>query len=149
MTMRRSHHAIPIIKLWDLLLVPLQGDVTDEQAEKLSADVLDLIQKTEPKGLVIDVSGLELLDSYLCSLVASLAASAKLMGVRVVISGLSSEIAITLQTMGISFGDVRTTLSLEDGLYALGLKVVRAPSPASSDAEPKRPPTASRDPRRS
>jgi rsbT antagonist protein RsbS len=122
--MKGKHHTIPIIKLWGKLLVPLQGDITDAQAEQLSTNVLELIQKSEPSGLVIDVSGLSLLDSYLCRLIASLAAASRLMGVRVVISGLIPEIAITLQAMGISFGEVKTAMSLEDALAELGLRVI-------------------------
>ncbi len=116
-----DNSAIPIIKLWDTLLVPLQGDIGDEQISQLRVDILARIERDNPKGLVIEVSGLEFLDSYLCGVIASIAAAAKLMGVRSVVAGLSPIIAITLETMGVGFGEIQTALSLEDALPTLGI----------------------------
>lgn len=117
---------IPIIRLWHLLLVPLQGQVTDVMADVLSRSVLDIIHRSEVSGLVIDVTGLWLMDSHLCSLISKLALAARLMGTETTICGMSPEIAITLQAMGLEIGDVRTALTLEEALSGMGIVQLHA-----------------------
>ncbi len=117
----RAEKSIPTIHLWHLLLVPLQGDLSDAQAERLAVDVLARIRDSDARGLVIDVTGLWIMDSHLCSLISQLAAAAALMGANTVMCGLSPEIATTLQTMGLSLPGVRTERSLEDALARLGI----------------------------
>lgn len=112
---------IPTIRLWGLLLVPLQGDIDDRQGEVLCGDVLGAIEGNDTEGLIIDVTGLWLMDSHLCSVLSTLASSAALMGTRTVLCGLNPEIAITLQTMGLDMPDVATVPSLEDALEMLGV----------------------------
>lgn len=107
---------ISIIQLWHVVLVPLQGDISDHHAEVLATRVLDLIAAKGPRGLVIDLSGVALIDSHLCSVVANLAAAAGLMGTESFLSGISPEIALTLETMGVSFNRIATTRNLEDAL---------------------------------
>lgn len=113
---------IPIIKLWDVLLVPLQGEVSDALAEQLCDEVLNKIASTSTTGLAIDVTGLWLMDSHLCSVVARIASAAALMGTRTVVCGMSPEIAFTLESMGLEMRDARTALSLEEALQALGVR---------------------------
>ncbi len=117
---------IPIIRLWQLLLVPLQGHVSDDMADALSRDVLEAVHRTEVSGLVIDVTGLWLMDSHLCSLISKVALAAKLMGTQTVICGMSPEIAITLQAMGLEIGAVETALTLEEALSGMGVVQTRA-----------------------
>jgi rsbT antagonist protein RsbS len=112
---------IPILKLWNILLVPLQGDVDDAQGEALCTDVLNAIQRSGIAGLVIDVTGLWLMDSHLCSVLSNLASSSALMGTHTVICGLSPEIALTLQSMGLDMPHVVTVPSLEDALGLMGV----------------------------
>lgn len=120
-----SDARIPIIRLWDVLLVPLQGDVTDRQVAQLSDSVLGIIRARGAAGLVLDLSGLLVVDSHLCASFASLAGAARLMGVSTVLCGMSPEIAFTLQTMGIELDDLETALSLEEALRILGLEPQR------------------------
>jgi rsbT antagonist protein RsbS len=119
--MSSEPNRIPIIKLWHLLLVPLQGQIDDELAERLSHDVLDRIQDSDVTGLIMDVTGLWLMDSHLCAVLSQIASAARLMGTRSVICGMSPEIAITLQTMGLELANVDTELSLEQALSRLGV----------------------------
>ncbi len=114
---------IPIIKLWSQLLVPLQGDITDQQASRLQDDVLREIQRDGAMGVVIDVSGLWIVDSHLCAVLAQLAMSARMMGTRTVLSGVSPDIAMTLQTMGVGLEGIATALGLEEALELLGVEV--------------------------
>lgn len=111
---------VPTIKLWDLLLVPLQGDVGDAEVEALTEDVLRIIKDKEIRGLVIDVTGVWMLDSHLCAALSSLAQAARLMGTQSVLCGLRPEIGMTLTTMGIEFRGVDTESSLEKALSRLG-----------------------------
>ena len=119
-----EHTRIPIIKIWHLLLVPLQGQVDDALAEQLRQDVLLRIQNSEVTGLVMDVTGLWLMDSHLCAVLSQIASAARLMGTYTVICGMAPEIALTLQTMGLELSNVGTELSLEQALARLGVGVL-------------------------
>jgi rsbT antagonist protein RsbS len=116
-----GYQRIPIIKLWTLLLVPLQGELTDELANQLTTEVLARIHEDGCSGLVIDITGLWLVDSHLCAVLSELSSAASLMGARTLLSGMKPDIALTLETMGVELRGVRTTLNLEDALSALGV----------------------------
>jgi rsbT antagonist protein RsbS len=130
-----EHTRIPIIKIWHILLVPLQGQVDDALAEQLRQDVLVRIQNTEVTGLVMDVTGLWLMDSHLCSVLSQIASAARLMGTYTVICGMAPEIALTLQTMGLELSNVGTELSLEQALARLGVGVLEDSDPWASRPE--------------
>jgi rsbT antagonist protein RsbS len=123
--MDTGYQRIPIIKLWSLLLVPLQGELTDNLANQLTTEVLARIHEQGCSGLIIDITGLWLVDSHLCAVLSELSSAASLMGARTLLSGMKPDIALTLETMGVELKGVRTTLNLEDALSALG---VRGPS---------------------
>lgn len=116
-----GYQRIPIIKLWTLLLVPLQGELTDQLANQLTSEVLSRIHEDGCSGLVIDITGLWLVDSHLCAVLSELSSAASLMGARTLLSGMKPDIALTLETMGVELRGVRTTLNLEDALSALGV----------------------------
>jgi rsbT antagonist protein RsbS len=116
-----SYARIPIIKLWHLLLIPLQGEMTDELANQLMNEVLDRIHQLGCSGLVIDITGLWMVDSHLCAVLSQLSSAASLMGARTFISGMKPDIALTLETMGVQLQGVSTTLDLEDALELLGV----------------------------
>jgi rsbT antagonist protein RsbS len=122
--MKTFENRIPVIQLWQRIVVPLQGDVTDETAAFLVDDVLRTIRDTSAAGLVIDVTGMWTMDSHLCHVIANLAAAARLMGTPTVICGMSAPIAMTLQTMGADFRLAQTALTLEDALERLGVNAV-------------------------
>ncbi|HEY0135006.1 MAG TPA: STAS domain-containing protein [Nannocystis sp.] len=119
--MSNYENRIPVIQLWQRIVVPLQGDIADETAAILVDDVLRTIRDTSAAGLIIDVTGMWTMDSHLCHLIASLAAAARLMGTPTVICGMSAPIAMTLQTMGADFRAAQTALVLEDALERLGV----------------------------
>ena len=124
---------LPIIKLWDRIVVPIQGEITDELAELLCNEVLKVIHESGARGLVLDLTGVWIMDSHLCSVISNLAGAARLMGTPTIICGLSPEIAMTLQTMGVELQSVRTALSLEQALGMLGLEVRRAEEDEETD----------------
>lgn len=115
---------IPIVRLWGCYIVPLQGHVTDEQAAHLTSALLDRLRERGGRGVVLDVSGLWMVDSHLCAVLGQIAASARLMGTEVVACGLSPDVALTLQAMGISLDGMRTALGLEQALGLLGVRAV-------------------------
>lgn len=119
--MDAGYARIPIIKLWHMLLIPLQGEMTDDLANQLMNEVLDRIHQLGCSGLVIDITGLWLVDSHLCSVLSQLSSAAALMGARTFISGMKPDIALTLETMGVQLTGVSTTLDLEDALELLGV----------------------------
>ena len=112
---------IPVIPIWDLLLVPLQGDVTDAQADALALRVLQWVRRARVRAVVVDLSGLELIDSHFCAGLAHLARSAGLMGARVHLCGLQPDVALTLLTMGLELPDVQMSVGLEACLTELGV----------------------------
>lgn len=111
--------SIPILRLGDVLISSVHVDLHDAVAEAFQADVLTMIEKTGAKGLVIDVSGLEMVDSYVARIVADTGRMAKLMGTQMVLVGMRPEVAATLVRMGYSMEGVRTALNLDQGLAAL------------------------------
>lgn len=119
--MTNEFNGVPIIKFWDLLLVPLQGDMTDDMAGRLVSEVLERIHREGSSALLIDITGLWLVDSHLCAVLSQLAAAASLMGAQTLISGMKPEIAMALETMGIGLGNVTPTLDLETALDVLGV----------------------------
>jgi len=119
--MDAEYARVPIIKLWQLLLIPLQGEMTDELANQLTTEVLDRIHALGCSGLIIDITGLWIVDSHLCSVLSQLSTSASLMGARTFISGMKPEIALTLETMGVQLTGVSTTMDLESALELMGV----------------------------
>ncbi|WP_437616444.1 STAS domain-containing protein [Sorangium sp. So ce834] len=126
---------LPIINLWDRILVPIQGDVTDDLAEQLNTEVLRAIHESGAKGLVIDLTAVWIMDSHLCAVLSNLASAARLMGTPTILSGLSPEIAMTLQAMGVELAAVKTALTLEQALTMLGLEVRRAEARDEDDED--------------
>jgi rsbT antagonist protein RsbS len=130
----KASDSITCIPLWDALLVPLHGDVPDHFADELVSEVLARIQSRGFSGVLVDLSGVWTLDSHLCAVVARLAQSARLMGADTVLSGISPDIAMTLETMGIELHGVRTEATLEDALERVGItRQQAAPSPTDDD----------------
>jgi len=119
--MSQEINRIPIIKLWQLLLIPIQGHVTDEQLEQLAHDTLDKIHESAAMGVIIDITGMWIIDSHICSLLSRLSSAARLMGAATMICGMSPEIAMTLQSMGLEMPGVSTRLTLEEALEHLGV----------------------------
>lgn len=140
--MADEFNRVPIIRLWDQILVPLQGEITDALAERLREDVLETIHASGADGLVIDVTGIWTIDSHLCHVISRLAAAARLMGTRSVICGMSADIAMTLQTMGVDLSDVTTSLTVEAAFASLGVRKVgrqTAPLAMTPNAEDRLP----------
>jgi len=75
--MSKELRRLPIIKLWDRIVVPIQGEITDELAGQLSQEILREIHQSGAHGLVLDLTGVWIMDSHLCSVLSNLASAAK------------------------------------------------------------------------
>jgi len=116
---------IPILRLGKILLVNVHVELDDEIAARLQTDTLQAIERAEAEGLVVDITGLEVVDSYVARILAETGQMAKLMGTRTVVVGMRPEVAATLTRMGYSMSGVQTALNLEEGLALLGYKLSR------------------------
>lgn len=116
--------SIPILRVGSTLLATVHIELRDDVANAFQADTLSAIEKSGASGLVIDISGLETVDSYVARILAETARMAKLMGTRTVLVGMRPEVAATLVQMGYAMDGVQTALNLEDGLALLGQRLV-------------------------
>ncbi|MFT4626045.1 MAG: rsbT antagonist protein RsbS [Myxococcota bacterium] len=115
-----SRGRLPILRVAGNLLVAVNLDLDDASAEAFQHDVLDAIERRSPNGLVIDISGLEIVDTYVARVLADTASMARLMGVRAVVAGMRPEVAATLVQMGFLLESVHTALDVDDALAWLG-----------------------------
>src|SRR5207253_9095107 len=107
---------IPILRIGARLLATSQIELHDTVVDSFQNDVLEEIEKTGARGLIIDISALETVDSYVARMLANTAKMAKLMGTNTVIVGMRPAVAATLVRMGYYMEGIHTALSLEDGL---------------------------------
>lgn len=107
---------IPILKIGDILIASIQVALHDASAVQFKDDLLQKIHDTRARGVIIDLTALDVVDSFIGRLIADIAAMAALMGTRVVLTGLQPAVAITLVELGLELPRVLTALNLEKGL---------------------------------
>ena len=107
---------IPILKIGSTLLATIQIELHDTVVDSFQSDVLEEIEKTGANSLIIDISALETVDSYVARMLANTGKMAKLMGTGTVIVGMRPAVAATLVRMGYYMDGIDTALSLEEGL---------------------------------
>jgi rsbT antagonist protein RsbS len=110
---------IPILKLGDILLVSIQVELTDQLVLALAETLTDRICQTGARGVVIDISGLEIVDSFIGRMLAQIATMSAILDARTVVVGMSPAVAITLVELGMSLPGVRTGLNVEKGMEIL------------------------------
>lgn len=110
---------IPILKIKENLLVPIETDLTDEMVEKLFREILSKIEKTNAKGLIIDVSLVPVIDSFFARSLIIISRAAKCLDCKTVIVGITPEVALTLTQMGLEWKEVKTALDVDDALKIL------------------------------
>ncbi|MFC8143871.1 STAS domain-containing protein [Streptomyces paradoxus] len=116
---------VPVLQLGDVLLVTLQGELHDGMAEQLQEDITARISNTRVSGVVIDISGVEIVDSFLGRVLAEIAAGAKLLAARTVLAGMRPAVAITLVELGLTLPGLRTALDVERAMELLGVTTRR------------------------
>lgn len=111
---------VPILKIGDVLLVSIQVDLQDQTVLSLQEDLAERIVGTGARGVIIDITAVDIVDSFIGRMFATIASMARLMDAETVVVGMRPAVAITLVELGLSLGGVRTALDLEEGMRLLG-----------------------------
>lgn len=111
---------IPILKLGRALLVSIQVDIHDRLAKALEEDLSERIVATGARGVMIDISGLEIVDSFMGRMLDNIAAVSRLLDADTVVVGMRPAVAITLVELGLSLTGVKTALNVERGMTLIG-----------------------------
>ncbi|PYE53815.1 STAS domain-containing protein [Deinococcus yavapaiensis] len=110
---------LPILKLGDCLLVTIQVDMHDRLALALQDDLTNMIVKTGARGVLIDISALDIVDSFIGRVLGNIAAMSRVLDADTMIVGMQPAVAITLVELGVTWKHVRTALNVEQGMGRL------------------------------
>jgi len=110
---------IPILRIGEYLLVTIQVDMHDRLAMTLQEDLTARIADTNAHGVLIDISGLEIVDSFIGRMISNISGMARILDADTVIVGMQPAVAITLVELGLSLPGVRTALNVEKGMKLL------------------------------
>lgn len=111
---------IPILRMGSTLLVTIQVDMQDQTALTLQDDLAERISKTGASGVMIDISALEIVDSFVGRMLTSISGIARILSATTVVVGMQPAVAITLVELGLSLEGVKTALNVERGMELLG-----------------------------
>ena len=114
---------IPILKMGDYLLVTIQIDLYDKLALTLENDLISMVHTTEAKGVLIDISAVSIVDSFMGRILGNIAAMTKIMDAETVVVGMQPAVAITLVELGLALTGVHTALNVEKGMELLQKKI--------------------------
>ncbi|MBW5424236.1 STAS domain-containing protein [Streptomyces sp. BG9H] len=118
---------VPILRLGDVLITGLLNELDDKSAIAFTEELTERIVADRARGVLIDISRLELIDSFVARTLMELTTTARLLGARVIVAGMRPAVAITLVELGLRLSGVETTLNAEQGLRALGWERAAAP----------------------
>src|SRR5271166_1090153 len=116
---RADMERIPILRMGPFLLITIQVDMHDKLAMQLQDDVAQRISEWGSAGVLIDISSLEIVDSFIGRMLANIAAMSRVLGAETVVVGMQPAVAITLVELGMSLPGVRTALNVESGMELL------------------------------
>jgi len=115
---------IPILRMGKMLLVTIQVDLYDRLAETLEADLVQEIKKTGAQGVLIDISAVSIIDSFMGRIIGNIATMSKIMDAETVVVGMQPAVAITLVELGLPLNGVLTALNVERGMELLKNKIL-------------------------
>ncbi|MFL6229309.1 MAG: STAS domain-containing protein [Pyrinomonadaceae bacterium] len=110
---------IPILKVGRVLVVPIQTDMDDRTVIQLQENILAELERTRARGVLIDISLLEMVDSFIGRMLSDIAAMARIMDARTVVVGIQPAVAITLVELGLELSGVATVLNVDEGIRLL------------------------------
>jgi rsbT antagonist protein RsbS len=110
---------IPILQMGEFLLVTIQVDMHDRLAMTLQDDLTTRISETSARGVLIDISGLEIVDSFIGRILGNIAKMSRVLDAQTVVVGMQPAVAITLVELGLSLKGIRTALNVEKGMALL------------------------------
>jgi len=114
---------IPILKMGRFLLVTIQVDLYDQLALNLEADLVQMVSKSNARGVLIDISALSIVDSFMGRIVGNIANMSKILDAETVVVGMQPAVAITLIELGLELKGVHTALNVERGMKLLESKI--------------------------
>jgi rsbT antagonist protein RsbS len=114
---------IPILRMGEFLLVTIQVDMHDQLALTLQDDLTNMISKTSAKGVLIDISALDIVDSFIGRMIGTISGLSKIMDAETVVVGMQPAVAITLVELGLNLPGVITALNVERGMRLLRERV--------------------------
>ena len=117
---------IPILRMGRTLLVTVQVDMHDQLAVRLLDDLTTMITRIRARGVVIDISALDMVDSFIGRMLGNIAAMSRVLDAQTVVVGMRPAVAITLVELGMSLAGVRTALNLEKGMELLSTSMIEA-----------------------
>lgn len=115
---------IPILKMGDFLLVTIQVDLYDQLAENLETDLVNSVKKHNSKGVLIDISSVSIIDSFMGRILGNIGVMSRIMGAQSVIVGMQPAVAMTLVELGLTLTGVATALNVEKGMELLRSKIL-------------------------
>jgi rsbT antagonist protein RsbS len=110
---------VPILKIGSNLLVSIQIDLQDQSVQQLQEDLAEQIVASGSTGVIIDITGVEIVDSFIGRMLATIGSMSRLFGAETVLVGMRPAVAITLVELGLSLDGIRTALNIEKGLRLL------------------------------
>jgi rsbT antagonist protein RsbS len=110
---------IPILRMGSFLLVTIQVDLYDRLALNLEADLIRMVNKTSAKGVLIDISAVNIVDSFMGRIIGNIASMTRILDAQTVVVGMQPAVAITLVELGLPLNGVRTALNVEKGMDLL------------------------------
>jgi rsbT antagonist protein RsbS len=125
---------IPILKMNEFLLVSIQVDMHDRLAMTLQDDLTDRIVRDRARGVLIDISSLEIVDSFIGRMIGNIAAMSRVLDAETVVVGMRPAVAITLVELGLSLPGVRTSLNVDKGMELLRASLAGGNGSGHSDA---------------
>ena len=117
---------IPILQMGRILLVTIQVDMHDRLALSLQDDLTNRISKDNARGVLIDISALDMVDSFIGRMLANIAAMAQVLDATTLVVGMQPAVAITLVELGLSLPGIRTALNVEKGMELLQATISQA-----------------------
>jgi rsbT antagonist protein RsbS len=111
--------SVPILKIGDTLFVSIQIDLQDDTVVQLQEDLADELSATGAKGVIIDITAVEIVDSFIGRMLTMIGSISRLFGAETVLVGMRPAVAITLTELGLSLSGVRTALNAEKGIRLL------------------------------
>jgi len=110
---------VPVLRMGDYLLVTMQADVHDHTAIALQEDLTHKIQQCGARGVLVDISSVTVVDSFVGRMIATISAMASILDAKTVVVGMQPAVAITLVELGLTLGGIETALDVEKGMQKL------------------------------
>lgn len=115
--------AVPILKLGEVLIVSMQADLTDRDLMDLKDDLADKVGSLRARGVIVDVSALDVMDSFATRTMRSIAHTTKLRGAETIMVGIQPDVAFAMIQLGLNLEGVTTALDLEEGMAMLAAQL--------------------------